>query len=94
MASALTSTGLEEVWGTINSFLKLTYENGHFKKKRITQSGDILKETIEASLLDNFFGREEIKSQLKKVNIEIQTGKLNPYDAAEELLRVYFGNGK
>jgi len=92
MASALNSTGLEEVWETINLFLELTKNNGHFKKKRITQSADILKETIETTLLDNFFGKKEIKSQLEKVNKEIQSGKLNPYDAAEELLRVYFGN--
>jgi len=92
MTSAINSTGLEEVWETINLFLELTKKNGHFNKKRITQSGDILKETIETTLLDNFFGKEEIKNKLEKVNQEIQSGKLSPYDAAEELLRVYFDN--
>ena len=90
-ASSLNSKGIESIWDTINSFLSLTKNNGFFKGKRTDQSGEILRESIEMALLDNFFGEEKIKNQLKNINKEIQSGKLNPYDAAEELLSVYFG---
>ena len=93
-ASALKSDGIEDVWKTIVSYLSLTKGNGHFDGKRTEQSGEILKESIEAALLDSFFEQKEIKSQLKLINKQIQSGNLNPYDAADNLLKVYFGEDK
>ena len=90
-ASSLNSQGIDDIWHTINSYLSLTKENGFFTDKRSEQSGEILMESIESKLLDSFFGREEIKNQLEKVKNEIKSGSLNPYDAAEDLLSVYFG---
>ena len=93
-ASSLNSQGIDDIWHTINSYLSLTKENGFFIDKRSEQSGEILMESIESKLLDSFFGREEIKDQLEKVKKEIKNGSLSPYDAAEDLLGVYFGRRK
>lgn len=90
-ASALKADGIEEVWETIMSYLTLTKDNGHFVSKRTGQSGEILKESIESALLDSFFGQEEIKTQLDQINKQIKSGNLSPYDAADNLLKVYFG---
>ena len=91
-ASALNSNGMEESWATINEYLSLTKENGSFESRRTDQSGEILMESIEAALLDSFFNKEEIKARLKQINNEIQSGHLSPYDAADNLLKLYFGN--
>jgi len=88
--SSLNSKGMGDVWEIINSYLALTNDNGYFSEKRKTQSGEILRESIEATLLDSFFEKKEIKNQLKKINREIQNGKVSPYDAAEILLKLYF----
>jgi len=90
-ASALKENGIEEVWETITSFLTLTRANGYFIGKRTEQSGEILKESIETALLDSFFEQTEIKTQLEHINKQIQSGSLSPYDAADNLLKVYFG---
>lgn len=89
-ASALNSKGMEDAWETMSSYIDLTLENGYFATKRKEQSGDILRESIESALLDNFFEKDEIKYKLKHINEKIQSGIVNPYDAAEDLLKVYF----
>ena len=89
-ASALKSKGIEDVWETTKAYLNLTTENSHFENKRKQQTGEILNESIESALLDNFFGKEEIKVQIKQINEQILCGSLSPYDAAEVLLKVYF----
>lgn len=89
-ASALNSTGMEDAWKTMNSYLSLCYENGFFDIKRKEQAGEILKESIESALLDNFFESSEIKNKLNQINDKIQSGNLNPYHAADDLLKVYF----
>ena len=91
-ASALNSNGMEESWVTMNEYLSLTKENGSFESRRTDQSGEILMESIEAALLDSFLNKEEIKARLKQINNEIQSGHLSPYDAADNLLKLYFGN--
>ena len=93
-ASALKSDGIKDVWETINSYLSLTKSNGHFETKRTEQSGEILMESIETVLLDSFFRQEEIKTQLKHIKKQIQSGVLNPYEAADNLLKVYFSPDK
>lgn len=93
-ASSLNSKGINDIWDTINSYLLLTQDKGLFTKKRTEQSGEILMESIESKLLDNFFENEEIKNQLETIKKDIKSGSLSPYDAAEDLLRVYFGRKK
>jgi len=88
-ASALYSKGIEDVWDTISKYLKLTTENGHFQLKRSKQSGEILQESIESALMDNFYNDPDLKEKIKSIKKEIDKGNLSPYDAADELLDVY-----
>ena len=88
-ASALMKSGMEKTWETIESYVSLTKENGHFNIKRSQQSGDILRETLESSLMDDFYNTPGLKEKLTEIDNKISRGLLNPYDAAEELLRLY-----
>ncbi len=88
-ASALYSTGIEGTWETINEYIRLTKENGHFMLKRSRQSGEILRERIESALMDDFYNDPELKEKLKSTSKEIERGNLSPYDAADELLEIY-----
>jgi LAO/AO transport system kinase len=89
-ASALNSKGMEDSWETMNEYLSLTKENGHFESRRTDQSAEILMESIEAALLDSFLDKEGIKDQMNQINDKIRSGQLNPYDAADNLLKLYF----
>ncbi|PLX08071.1 MAG: methylmalonyl Co-A mutase-associated GTPase MeaB [Marinilabiliales bacterium] len=88
-ASALMKNGIDNVWKTIAEYVELTKSNGHFDLKRSQQSGDILRDTLESSLMDDFYNTPGLKEKLDKINDKISKGLLNPYDAAEELLNIY-----
>lgn len=88
-ASALMKNGIEKTWETIESYVSLTKENGHFNMKRSRQSGDILRESLESSLMDDFYNTPGMKEKLTEIDNKISRGLLNPYDAAEELLNLY-----
>ena len=54
------------------------------------QNRQVLIETIEEGLRHHFFSRKEIAHAIARSEREIQTGHVNPYKAAQELLEQYF----
>lgn len=88
-ASAIKNSGMENAWETIESYVSLTKENGHFNLKRSRQSGDILRETLESSLMDDFYNTPGLKEKLAVIDDKISKGLINPYDAADELFDTY-----
>jgi LAO/AO transport system kinase len=56
------------------------------------QDRQVLIETIEESLKSSFYNRKEISHELKRLEVEVISGKISPYLAAKELLDRYFGN--
>lgn len=88
--SSVTKKGIPAIWDQIIEYRLFTEQNGYYRKKRMEQNRQIFFEAIEESLKSNFFSRKEISQQLKKIEAEIISGKLNPYVAAARLLNNYF----
>jgi LAO/AO transport system kinase len=88
--SSLTREGIADIWNRIVEYRSFTEKNGYFQQKRMEQNRQVFYETLEAALKSNFFSRKEIAQQLKSMESDIITGRLNPYVAAQQLLDEYF----
>lgn len=90
-ASALYSENLTEIGDKIETFLRLTKENGSFEKNRKNQAYQLFEETIHQAIHDHFFNLPEIKKRLVKYKTQILDRQLSPYEASQKLLDFYFG---
>jgi LAO/AO transport system kinase len=89
--SAVENTGVREVWGTITTCVSMARGNGWFESNRKEQSMHAFISSIEDTLLQGFYNDPHIKETLKKLKEDILSGNVNPYTAAQELIRVYLG---
>ncbi len=95
-ASAIGNTGINHVWDKISKYVIHTKENGYFDDNRRKQSLNILTDTIEEKLKDNFYNQQAIselmKSYKKQIFSHSSMGEdINPYEIAQVLLDKYFG---
>lgn len=88
--SAITHDGIAETLDTIQSYFDLTKENGYFAGHRREQNQNWLLETINEQLKARFYSDEGIAKLLEEKKSAVQTNKLSPFAAAQELLAKYF----
>ncbi|WP_103070764.1 methylmalonyl Co-A mutase-associated GTPase MeaB [Aquimarina sediminis] len=84
--SALEGNGINDIWGMIMKFLKITSENGFFNKNRIQQNKFWLLQTIEEQLKSSFYNNPEVKAILDSKIEAVQQHKITPFAAARHLL--------
>jgi LAO/AO transport system kinase len=90
--SSLDKSGLDLLWNKINEFVELTKENGYFKQNRANQLKNWMNETIQESLLRNFYQNDQVITELKKLEKEVIHGEISPYIAAQKLLEIHQKN--
>ncbi|WP_018921551.1 methylmalonyl Co-A mutase-associated GTPase MeaB [Salsuginibacillus kocurii] len=90
IVSALTGTGIDEMWDLIRKFETTVKANGVWEERRQRQMVEWMESLIEESLLQHFFGNEEIRSKFPVKKNEVTEGQLPPAQAAQQLLDLYF----
>jgi len=90
ICSSRTKMGIDNVWNYILEFGELTRSNGYFEKQRKEQFIQVLNETIDQALKQNFYGRKDIAQALSRYEKEVLAGNLSPYSAAAMLLEKFF----
>lgn len=88
--SAVTGEGISEVWETIEAYLSFTNANHFFEHKRQMQARQIMIEFIDRQLHDNFYNATLIKPVLLEKEAQLLKGEISPYQAAGQLLDLYF----
>jgi len=88
--SSLTGDGIPGVWDTIKEYNRFTQANGYFRLKRQQQSKQIMIDSIDHRLHDHFYLNPEIKTALRQVEHRMLTDQVTPYQAAAQLLELYF----
>jgi LAO/AO transport system kinase len=88
--SSISHDGIDEVWKTIEDFLKLTKENLYFFEKRKEQNQYWMLETINDQLKINFYSQPEIHKLLDATKKAVQNDEISPFAAAQLLLETYF----
>ena len=87
-ASSVEGTGLDKIAECIADYMKLTRENGYFRKKRSEQAVYWMRESIDDFLLSRFYGNTTIKKMLPEVERKVREGETDSFHAASELLNL------
>lgn len=85
--SALSGTGMTEIWEVLTHFKKITQANGSFENRRQQQAKNWLHDTIEAQLRQLFYNHPTIKKELREVERAILNGELSGFQGARRLLK-------
>ncbi len=93
-ASAIGNTGINQIWDRINEFVSQTNANGFFENNRREQALNIMNDSIEESLKNNFYNDPVISSLLDDYKKQIFRDKVNPYEVSQLLLDKYFKDVK
>ncbi len=90
LASAIKSEGIQEIWDTVMSYVSITKDNNNFETKRQNQNNYWLLQTITDALKSDFFSNTNIKSALDYQKELVATNKTTPFDAAKQLLDLFY----
>ena len=88
--SAYTRDGIANLWDIIMEYVAYTKGNGYFTIKRQNQSKNIMQETINDFLKNNFYSNKTVNALIPKIQKEILDDKLSSYMAAQKLLDAYY----
>ncbi len=90
--SAISKTGIENIWKMIMQHHLQLKENDFFEKHRQEQNKNIMFDVINERLKDHFYSKETIKSHLEEMASKVMNKKISSYQAASEILAAYFEN--
>ena len=92
--SAVEGTGVMDVWKMVENYIVFVKRNGYFDRKRTQQAKYWMYETINSSLLNNFYRNEQIESMLAEAERKVLNNELSSFIAANQLLEHYYSVGK
>jgi LAO/AO transport system kinase len=87
--SALEKKGIDEVVQLLSHYTTWMQERSLFHERRKKQNLSWLHEELRASIISRFYHNSEVMEKVKKVEIEVSSGLLSPFQAATEILRFY-----
>jgi LAO/AO transport system kinase len=87
--SAYENHGIEEIWGTISSFVNHCVTNNHFEENRKKQAQFWLHESIQEQLGNYFYQNPKVKSELANLEKDVVDGKISPFIAANKLISLF-----
>lgn len=87
--SAITKTGIAEIWDTVNEFRNLTSSNGYFWSNRNAQSLYWMYESIEDQLKSGFYNNNRVKSAIGDMEKKVLKAEISSFEAARQLLGLY-----
>jgi LAO/AO transport system kinase len=94
LCSAAERTGVPEIWDLILEYTELTKGNGFFEHKRLEQAKQRMYQTINESLILEFYNNDKVKKQISYIEKELTDNKITSYAAAQKLSEIYKSNRK
>jgi len=86
ICSSLQNEGIQEAFQIIDEYKRLAVSKGYFSHKRKQQLSDWLHYSISEQLKEKFYNHPAIKEELKNIEKNIDSGKINPYRIASDLI--------
>jgi len=86
ICSSIENTGIDYIYDEINNYIKFTKNNNFFYTKRKQQLKQRMEESINEALKEQFYTNTEIKKLFNKLQKQVEEGKINLYQATEQLL--------
>ncbi len=88
--SSTEGTGIAEVWTNLADFRKTARENGFFDKNRRLQAHYWFQDALEQELRTAFYRHPAVLEKLKMLEEAVLAGRVSPFAAAREVMRVVF----
>ena len=88
--SALTDSGILDLWKIIKDYVKVTGESGFFEEHRKQQAVIRMHSTILDYLNSSFYNLDDVKMLLPEMEQKLHDGAITSYNAALKLLEKYF----
>lgn len=89
ICSAISLTGLEEIWEMIMDYQQFTKVNSYFTRKRKEQTLQTFHSSLEANLLNRFIADKSMRTKIEVFEKQIFMQKISPYQAAAQLTKVF-----
>jgi len=90
-ASALTGSGVRDLWQVVETFTRLTASSGIFHGRRREQERDWMHSLLAEQLHERFMGHREVASRLPRLERSVMAGETTATAAALELLDLFGG---
>ncbi len=87
--SAIEHTGVLDVWADIEKYIDFVKQNGYFEMHRTEQAKYWMYETINGTLLDNFYRNEKMEALIKQAEQQVLDNQVSSFIAAHNLLTEY-----
>jgi LAO/AO transport system kinase len=84
--SALTLTGVDELWKTVQDHRKRMTATGELDERRRRQALAWMWSRIEDGLKERFFSHREVAMRLRDIEAAVERGELSPTVGADNLL--------
>jgi len=86
LASALYNQGIDKIAIEIDKFIDMTKSEGFFEQKRKEQNTFWLYETVNHTIMQQFYQNNKVKNLIPELLSQIEKGNITPFEAAEILL--------
>lgn len=87
--SAITGSGIQDVWDMILEYRELTSSNGFFNQNRNNQAISLMMESLNEQLLTSFFTNPDVEKEYQKIRESVGMNRYSPYSGAQQLMQVY-----
>ncbi|BBO83589.1 methylmalonyl Co-A mutase-associated GTPase MeaB [Desulfosarcina ovata] len=84
--SALTQSGIDQIWETVQDHRRRLSATGELAQKRRQQAVAWMWARIEDGLKERFFNHPDVHARLKEVRAAVERGEQSPTAGAEQLL--------
>ena len=88
LTSAVSGSGIAEVWEVIEQYAAATRQSGYFEQRRQEQQLQWLHHSIVQALEARFYADTAVRERLPAVRAAVAAGRLTPFAAASELLKL------
>ncbi|HMN06038.1 MAG TPA: methylmalonyl Co-A mutase-associated GTPase MeaB [Flavobacteriales bacterium] len=91
LCSATTGKGIPQLAEALEQIAARNRESGYVAERRQAQTRWWLHAAIQEALIEGFKGDARIRKALPEMEEQVARGEVSPFDAAEELLRMFRG---
>lgn len=87
--SAIENTGIQDVWKMVEDYIRFARETGYMDYRRTQQAKYWMYETINATLLNNFYHNEAMEQRIQEMENKVLNNEISSFIAANQLLDAY-----
>jgi len=84
------SIGITEIWEMIAEYVAFTKANGYFEHRRNDQAKYWMYESIHSMMDQVFYQHPHIENLLPRIEQKVLNNEVSPFEAARQLLDIFF----